>query len=70
MLTVQRECAQAVNRVLEQAKDQQLVRRDLNGVELVTAIGAATRPLPRAFKNQTPQLQERLVQIMLDGFKA
>lgn len=70
VLTVQRECAQAVNRVLEQAKDQQLVRRDLNGVELVTAIGAATRPLPRAFKNQTPQLQERLVQIMLDRFKA
>jgi len=69
VLVVQRECAQCVNRVLELAKSHKLVREDLSGVELVTAIGAATRPLPRAFKDQAPQLQERLVQLMLDGFK-
>ncbi|ALG28179.1 hypothetical protein AOZ07_03660 [Glutamicibacter halophytocola] len=69
VLLVQRECAQAVSRVLELAKGHDLVREDLDGVELVTAIGAATRPLPRPFKDQAPQLQERLVQLMLDGFK-
>ncbi|WP_349931267.1 helix-turn-helix domain-containing protein [Glutamicibacter mishrai] len=69
VLHVQRECAQAVRRVLELAKGYELVREDLNAVELVTAIGAATRPLPRPFKDQAPQLQERLVQLMLDGFR-
>ncbi|WP_334122335.1 TetR/AcrR family transcriptional regulator [Glutamicibacter sp.] len=69
VLGIQRECAQAVSRVLELAKLHELVREDLNGVELVTAIGAVTRPLSRAFRDQAPHLQSRLVQLMLDGFK-
>lgn len=69
VLTVQRQCAIAVSEVLEAAKGFNLVRADLNGVELITVIGAATRPLGRAFKDQAPQLQERLVAIMLDGLK-
>lgn len=69
VLTVQRQCALNVTQVLQLAKERELVREDLNTVELMTVIGAATRPLPRAFRDKSPQLQERLVQLMLDGLK-
>lgn len=63
----QRAAARAVGQALELAKAADLVRRDLTGDELITGIGLATRPLPRAFAKAAPDIGARLTRIMLDG---
>ncbi|NAZ16465.1 TetR family transcriptional regulator [Glutamicibacter soli] len=63
----QRDTVRVVNQALELAKAADLVRQDLTGNELITGIGLATRPLPRAFAKAAPGIGNRLTRIMLDG---
>ena len=67
ILQPQRAAARAVSQALELAQAVNLVRQDLTGNELITGIGLATRPLPRALASAAPGIGPRLTRIMLDG---
>ena len=69
ILEAQNEAAKTLNSALELAKNAQLVRADISGLELIAAVGSMTRPLPRAFSNSQPGLEGRIVQIMRDGLR-
>lgn len=69
ILQVQSEAATAMDTALDLAQAAHLVRKDLSGLELVAVIGATTRPLARAFSKSRPGLEERIIQVMLDGLR-
>lgn len=69
VLEVQASAALSLNAALELAKNSDLVRQDISGIDLIATIGAMTRPLSRSFSKSAPGLEERIVQIMRDGLR-
>ncbi|GAA1412465.1 TetR family transcriptional regulator [Glutamicibacter uratoxydans] len=69
IMDLQRSTVKVVNQALEMAKQENLIRHDITGNELITGIGIVTRPLPRAFAKAAPGLSQRLTSIMMDGMK-
>ncbi|WP_313811942.1 TetR family transcriptional regulator [Glutamicibacter sp.] len=69
IMDLQRTTVKVVNEALELAKQENLIRQDITGNELITGIGIVTRPLPRAFAKAAPGLSQRLTRIMMDGMK-
>ena len=59
----------ALDALMVEARSAGLVRDDLSALELVIAIGTVTRPQPEAVRRIAPDLESRLVTILLAGMR-
>ena len=65
----QDEALVALDALMVEARAAGLVRDDLSALELVIAIGTVTRPQPEAVRRIAPDLESRLVAILLAGMQ-
>jgi len=65
----QEDALSRMTELLAAARGAGLVRADLTALELVIAVGMITRPLPAQVLRAAPDLEERLVSILLAGMR-
>lgn len=59
----------SVGRLLEQAKDAGLLRRDADPFHFQATIGVLTRPLPTYLTDELPDLREWLIEVVINGVR-